>query len=563
MTSAEQALAAAYAAFSRGDLDAARRFLVGRRDKSALHLAGLVEKRAGNLEAARRLLDEAARAGPQDAEIAHSCGQVARLQGRSEDAEVEFHRALSLRPGFPQARLSLGRLLIDAERYREALPLYETFVSEAPASVPGRYGLATVKLALGDAEAAERLFDELLAGNERPEIRFMRARARLELARTEEALADLRVAYDVAPSSNTLATLAGAVWMRGDQDEFDRLIGEALGSPALALTAADILRQCALPERAVAALQQLTPDVSAAPTVATIEALACIDLGEARAAEEAAGRALAAEPGNHAARAALISGLLMQGRPAEALRHISRMRHEEPLRQHWIAYEVTALRLQGSPRHNQLAHPDRFVRSYALPLPSGYDTIAQFNEALRAALGRWHVYRTHPLDQSLRHGSQTPRDLTTIDDPVISAYVRALDGPIRQYLEDVGRGGDHPLTRRNRGDYEIAGCWSVRLTGGGRHVNHVHPAGWISSSYYVTVPEGTADDPDRRGWIKFGEPPFTTDPPLEPLKWLCPVPGTVVLFPSFYWHGTEPVADGAVRITAPFDVIPSGDRQDR
>jgi uncharacterized protein (TIGR02466 family) len=173
------------------------------------------------------------------------------------------------------------------------------------------------------------------------------------------------------------------------------------------------------------------------------------------------------------------------------------------------------------------------------------------------ALEPWHKHETHPLDQSLRDGSQTPRDLTTIDDPVIKAFYRALDAPIRQYMADVGNGDDHPLTARNTGDYRIAGAWSVKLHGGGRHVNHVHPEGWISSAYYVAVPEETASGENRAGWIKFAEPPFETMPPTPPEKWIAPTAGTLVLFPSFLWHGTEAIHDGSVRVTAPFDAVPA------
>ena len=134
-----------------------------------------------------------------------------------------------------------------------------------------------------------------------------------------------------------------------------------------------------------------------------------------------------------------------------------------------------------------------------MPVPEGFDNIESFNSAFLLTLDRWHRYETHPLDQSLRGGSQTPRDLTTIDDPVIKAFYRALDDPIRRYMSTVGNAQDHPLTARNTGDYQITGGWSVRLQGGGKHVNHVHPEGWISSAYYVSVPEETRADSGHSG----------------------------------------------------------------
>jgi len=85
----------------------------------------------------------------------------------------------------------------------------------------------------------------------------------------------------------------------------------------------------------------------------------------------------------------------------------------------------------------------------------------------------------------------------------------------------------------------------------------VHPDGWISSAYYVCVPDDVEDESLKAGWIKFGEPPFKTEPPTPAQKWVRPTAGLVVLFPSFMWHGTEAIFDDSVRVTAPFDLLPA------
>jgi hypothetical protein len=289
----------------------------------------------------------------------------------------------------------------------------------------------------------------------------------------------------------------------------------------------------------------------------SVSASAYIELGNAGGAESAARQALVVAPHDALGTRNLIVSLLMQGRADDAMPIILEKRSAEPLDQQWIAYELSALRLQGSERYGEIADLDRFVRSYSLPVPDGFDDIESFNEAFLTTLDGLNCNRIRPLDQSLRDGSQTPRDLTTIDDPVLNAYYRALDTPIRRYMADAGSGPDHPLTARNTGDYRIAGGWSVRLQGGGRHVNHVHPEGWISSAYYVSVPEETRQDDSRAGWIKFGEPPYVTSPPSGPEKWIRPEAGLLVLFPSFLWHGTEAIDDGSTRVTAPFDAVPA------
>jgi tetratricopeptide (TPR) repeat protein len=552
-----QALQAGYAAFQRGAFDEARRHLQQVNHAKAVHLLALVEKGAGELQEAAALFDRAAGMDPQDPEIANNRATLARNTGQHELAETEYRRALSLNPEFQQAKTGLGRLLIDTERWTDALDIYATLLQTQPDNVAARYGLGTALLGDGQAEAAESSFDALInEGNDEPQIRFMRARAQLELGQVESGIDDLRIAHAAQPTNFTLRALAQTYWMKGDSEAFDALVTESALLPELAITSAEILRQSGKPREALDALARIRQTVALASESWTVAAGAHIDLNDAAAAEAEAMECLANYPDDRLIRGNLLTALLMQGKADEAMPYIQAMREAEPNGQHWIAYEATALRLMGSGRYGQVVDLERFVRPYRLPIPEGFDSLDEFNTAFLKALEPWHQFEMHPLDQSLRDGCQTPRDLTTINDPVIKAFYRALDTPIRQYMADVGSSDDHPLTARNTGNYRIAGAWSVKLNGGGRHVNHVHSEGWISSAYYVSVPEETASDENRAGWIKFAEPPFETTPPTPPEKWIAPTAGTLVLFPSFLWHGTEAIHDGSIRVTAPFDAVP-------
>lgn len=551
----QRALEAGFTAYQQGELAAARRHLEGVEHFKGVHLLALVEKKAGNLEAAAGLLLRAAAAAPQDHDIAYDQGRVARQLGLFADAEESFHRALKLKPGFAQAGIGLGRLLIEREHWQEAKKLYDGLIEAEPDNLAVRYGFATVLLGTGEAEYAESVFDALIEeGADRPEFRFMRARARLELLQTEGALEDLWVSYKADPTPLTLKTLAGILWMQGERVAFESLLDHAATVPGLLVTAAEILRQSGAPENSLGMIKAARAQMPVEGFV--VASSAYMDIGNGKEAEFAARQCLAAEPQHQVAIGNLISALLMQGRAEEALEHIGPMRKAEPLRQHWIAYEAIALRLLGSPDYERLVDIERFVRPYKLPTPDGFDSLEEFNEKYLRALDPWHLYETHPLDQSLRGGSQTPRDLTLIEDPTIQAFIGAVDGPIRQYMQDVGNGDDHPLTRRNTGNYKISGCWSVRLEGAGWHVSHVHPEGWLSSAYYLEVPEETRTGTDKAGWIQFGQPPFATVPPSPPEKWIQPEAGVLVIFPSFMWHGTNPIHSGSVRVTSPFDAVP-------
>ena len=85
-------------------------------------------------------------------------------------------------------------------------------------------------------------------------------------------------------------------------------------------------------------------------------------------------------------------------------------------------------------------------------------------------------------------------------------------------------------------------------------MNHLHPEGWISSAYYVSLPAAAKSGETQEGWIKFGEPRWPL-PHCGVEKIIQPKEGRLVLFPSYMWHGTIPFSEGE-RMTAPFDVVP-------
>jgi hypothetical protein len=72
----------------------------------------------------------------------------------------------------------------------------------------------------------------------------------------------------------------------------------------------------------------------------------------------------------------------------------------------------------------------------------------------------------------------------------------------------------------------------------------------------VTVPAETADPDTRNGWIKFGEPSLEVGLKNPIRRAVQPVPGRLVLFPSYMWHGTVPLRAPSPRTTIAFDAVP-------
>jgi hypothetical protein len=218
-----------------------------------------------------------------------------------------------------------------------------------------------------------------------------------------------------------------------------------------------------------------------------------------------------------------------------------------------IADLASAWRLARDPRGADLYDYDRMVRAQPLDTPPGWSRLEDYLADLRTALIALHAWKAHPLEQSLRGGSQTAQNLTLSDDPAIKGFFTAIKGPIRAYRDALGSGQD-PLRRRNRGSDHVHGAWSVRLAPRGFHVDHIHPEGWLSSACDIDVPDAVRDTETKAGWLRFGQP-ATPAPGLTAEHFVRPEPGLLALFPSYMWHGTVPFEGDQPRMTLAFDLI--------
>ncbi|MEM1087570.1 MAG: putative 2OG-Fe(II) oxygenase [Pseudomonadota bacterium] len=553
--SMQAAIQRGYQAYQRGDLATARSVLQSVQHPQAWHLLGLVERKAGQYGDALKWLAKAEQADQRNPEIANNQGRVALDAGQVVEAERFFRRALSLRPNWEPALTGLGKSLNQQKRWQEARTVWGKVLQQKPQDVSGRYNAAMADVELGKLDEAEAAFSRLLDnGVDDAAIWFMRGRARCEASRIEAGIADLEAAWTRRPEPHVLKNLANTLWMAGETERFERLLASV--PDELALMAVDLRGQSGDLDGALEAWALLNEAQKGQAAALAIKSVLHRDLKQIDAAYEAGEAALARAPGDAFIIDAAACGRLMVGDGAGALEIIQPLRGAEPFSQHWLAYETTALRVMGDTRYEHLVQLDNHVRAYELPVPDGFGSIESFNAAFLEALEPVRGFTTHPLDQSLRLGQQTSRDLVTTPDPVIQAYIKALDQPIRAFMQEMGTAQDHPLSARNTGEYAFNGCWSVKLTGGGRHVNHIHSEGWISSAYYASVPDETRAGDSKSGWIKFGEPPFPTRPETPPQKWVQPEAGLLVLFPSYLWHGTEPISGTSERVTAPFDVVP-------
>jgi hypothetical protein len=256
--------------------------------------------------------------------------------------------------------------------------------------------------------------------------------------------------------------------------------------------------------------------------------------------------------------------LLQAGQHTQAAQVAETAVRLDPLDQQAWATLGLAWRATGHPGEHWLDDYAQHVQAYDLPPPEGWSDMASFNRALTAALEAMHTDAQAPIDQTLRHGSQTMDNIFDQGHPLVEQLKGRICQAVDRYiahLESLPADDSHPLRGRTSPHWRYTDSWSSRLRSSGFHTNHVHSHGWISSCYYVALPPvmtaGGDGDDKRAGWITFGTPDITVPGcDLAPRRQEQPRAGRLVLFPSYMWHGTLPFTDTQPRLTIAFDVVP-------
>jgi tetratricopeptide (TPR) repeat protein len=468
------------------------------------------------------------------------------VQGRM-DAEVASQHVAAL--------VALGR-------QTDAVSLYSSLASASPDNPVPAQALAIALHAGGrHAEAAQIAHRVLARGFRTATLCLTYARSLMAEGandRAETALRDcLRLDPRLTEAHNSLAQL---VWVRtGDLTQATEALDRALrafgNDDALWATKAALLQGAGDARGAYECLAPRVERTQAPPALLVRAGLSALDFDPARALSLAE-RAIRSLPDNTSARSLLTAAQLGVGDARAALQNCDSLLAQAPDDQYFIALQTTALRLLGDERYARLCD----YRSLVLPLtiepPAPWTDLPGFLADLTACLNRLHDPDGHALlFQSLRHGTETTQDLTRNTDPAIRGLFEAFAEPITRYLEHAGRGTD-VLRRRNHGKWRFNGSWSVRLRNRGFHMSHVHPRGWISSAFYVELPDVMAEARTDEGILNFGKPGLLTIPALEPEYSVRPTPGMLVLFPSYFWHATVPFQSPQPRLTVAFDAVP-------
>lgn len=449
---------------------------------------------------------------PDDARIWQMLGLALRNLEELEPALEALHRAAALAPADALIAHTLARAALEAGL--PATDLFERAHALAPKDGSVLLGRAAAQL------AEDRLADAV-----------------------EALIPHLRENPGWLPGHATLCRLR---WLAGERETFTASWEEAVSAAPREIAIwrgwADTLMQADLWDGALAVV---AGGRAAAGPHLVFDALETVAVAEKGDIEAADALFAALGPIEHVSMAArYLRHLLRAGRPVEAAAYAEPWLSGPDADYVW-PYVATAWRMTGDRRRDWLEGDERLVGIYDLA-----DEIPSL-DALAARLRAIHQDLHQPLEQSVRGGTQTDGPLFARIEPEIRALRAAILGAVERHIAGLPPPvAGHPTLIADRGPVRFSGSWSVRLAGAGFHSNHIHPAGWLSSAFYVTLPDTSRG---HEGWLKLGEPQAELALDVPPFRHIEPKPGRLVLFPSIMWHGTEPFAAGE-RMTVAFDV---------
>jgi tetratricopeptide (TPR) repeat protein len=137
----------------------------------------------GDMRAAQRWYELAARLDPGDAVIPFNLGNVLDAQGRSSEAVIAYRQSIARDPALADAWFNLGVLQEKQGRVDEALASYERAALVEPSYNDARHNAASLLMRLRRFEAALPLWDRIAAAtpSEASEARRFAHLCRLEV----------------------------------------------------------------------------------------------------------------------------------------------------------------------------------------------------------------------------------------------------------------------------------------------------------------------------------------------------------------------------------------------
>lgn len=523
-----------------------------------MSLSGDINKATGKLDAAVKDYRQAVAIAPKTPELHYNLALALFANSNIIEARVALERALNIRPDYVKALVLLGRCLAATEQFDDAQQVFTKAITIEPNNYLPHYRLGRLHVYKGNSAKATESLGASLDINQQ----LMPAQEALILnsiySGGHQTTADLiEASLRIAPNNESIIAIATDWAIENKQDNPYHYYDKAWQNRPTANLFKDFINSLIL-----------SSDSSRAEILmADYEASIGKDL-----AWESTKLKILETQGHYEEMISLIKSSPRRSKHQmyNCLAHFAlghygtsydcaqKLHHSQPSNQYYLALLTTALRCLGDKRYDQLADYNKLI------LQANLDTqfensprFRDFKTDLIAYLNQLHVTRRAPLQQSVRGGTQTPGNLfAQSKSPLIHSLKHSIadvSQPFFSRLKSAGLNESHPIITAFPDTPYFHASWSIRTAEGGFHKSHIHSKGWYSSACYIDVPEVINDESDA-GYLVLGKPPFKTKDELEPDYSIKPKAGSLILFPSYVWHATQPYQGKGNRLVVAFDV---------
>ena len=215
-----------------------------------------------------------------------------------------------------------------------------------------------------------------------------------------------------------------------------------------------------------------------------------------------------------------------------------------------ISLKLHILKSLNNENYNNFVNYKKNLYQKKIQTPLGWKDLKAFNRELGQDLIKFHNKNKAPIDRAVNNGSHTIGNLLEENKEIKSfnALRLILDKHMNDYILSNPNISNR-LNNQGQKNLKLLGSWSVSLNKKGFLASHIHPEACLSSAYYVKIPENQGDK--KAGYIHFGLPTPNIFK-LQPDLFIKPIEGLLLIFPSYYWHGTVPYDDNRVSISADY-----------
>ncbi|WP_394174447.1 putative 2OG-Fe(II) oxygenase [Thalassotalea litorea] len=553
--------------------------------------------KSGNEDGARNLLPGHLKFNPKDADLHNIYADLAKRTDDFKTSEKHFLLAISLAKNIPAFKYNLALLYFQQHKFSLARPLllenigshsdhqasillylkvlfelksideaveHLEFIKQRAPDLCGnaqyiKY-LILVKIEQQDYEHAQRQIASLTASNASAQdfedicLHFVcNCQGMFGLSSLEKGLN----LYPTALELLNLYTSLSYELQSSDPLKYWNKLTSGQWTLPLVLSFSRQLKLLGEPQQALSKLESHLSQFSAEPEFWYLWAELNTTLGNYEKVIELAQNKPSIQ-GNQNFQELIIKSYLGLNENSQALNVCTKILNKFPEDQYLRALYATCLRANEHPLYNDFYDYKNLVTKSSIEVPNGFANISEFNEKVKQSLQSIHIMKASPLSQSVTGGgTQTPGFLFNNDSDILAILKRTLETTWARLIKDIDfskLANDNPLHQGLKGELEWKTAWSITNRAGGFHLPHIHSKGLFSGVYYVDVPaqgDNNVVQPDS-GCIGFGKPDLPVNQNYD-FK-IRPTAGEMVIFPSFFWHGTLPFAEEGDRIVVAFDL---------